>query len=133
MNDLLLKRINRKLETLPDERLYQVLDYVEFLESKYASRSGAAVTPLQKLAEKVEDTLRAGKVSASTIRGAMDVFSGAGRVMEGLASAGKAVVDQVAGGAESTPPPAPPPPSPPPSSPPPPAGEAPARGDPAAS
>ncbi len=99
MNELLKKRVERKLDTLPDERVYQVLDYIEFLESKYASKSAAAPSPFERLAETVEDTLRAGKLSASAIRGTMDVMSATGRLMSGLAAAGKAVVDQVAGGA----------------------------------
>ncbi len=97
MNDLLAKRIMRKLETLPDERVYQVLDYIEFLESKFAERSAPGSTPFQRLAETVEDTLRAGKVSVNVVRGTMDAMSAAGRVMTGLAAAGKSVVDQVAG------------------------------------
>ena len=39
MNEHLRDRILRKLETLSDERGYQVLDYVEFLESRYAERA----------------------------------------------------------------------------------------------
>ncbi len=97
MNDLLAKRIMRKLETLPDERVYQVLDYIEFLESKFAERSAPGSTPFQRLAETVEDTLRAGKVSVNVVRGTMDAMSAAGRMMTGLAAAGKSVVDQVAG------------------------------------
>jgi hypothetical protein len=96
VNEFLKKRIERKLEALPDERVYQVLDYLEFLESKYAARNVPEPSPLQKLAETVEDTLRAGRVSASAIKGTMDVISAAGRVMDGIAAAGKAVVDQVA-------------------------------------
>ncbi|MDP3775625.1 MAG: DUF2281 domain-containing protein [Gemmatimonadales bacterium] len=102
MNEFLRKRIDRKLETLPDERVYQVLDYIEFLESKYAARTPTEPSPFQKLAETVEDTLRAGQVSVSAIKGTMDVMSGAGRVMSGLAAAGKSVVDQVAGGGDKT-------------------------------
>ncbi len=98
MNDLLAKRIMRKLETLPDERVYQVLDYIEFLESKFAERAAPGSTPFQRLAETVEDTLRAGKVSVNVVRGTMDAMSAAGRMMTGLAAAGKSVVDQVAGG-----------------------------------
>lgn len=97
MNDLLAKRIMRKLESLPDERVYQVLDYIEFLESRFAQRSAPGATAFQRLAETVEDTLRAGKVSVNVVRGTMDAMSAAGRVMTGLAAAGKSVVDQVAG------------------------------------
>ena len=38
MNEHLRDRILRKLESLSDERGYQVLDYAEFLESRYAER-----------------------------------------------------------------------------------------------
>jgi hypothetical protein len=100
MNEFLQKRIERKLASLPEDRVYQVLDYIEFLESKYAVRGATEPSPLQKLAETVEDTLRAGRVSASAIKGTMDAMSAAGRVMSGLAAAGKAVVDQVAPPAE---------------------------------
>src|SRR3990172_524900 len=109
MNDLLAKRIMRKLETLPDERVYQVLDYIEFLESKFAERA-AGGSPFQKLADTVEDTLRVGKVGMGVVRGTMDAVSAAGRLMEGLAAAGKTVIDQVAGRPRGT---APPPPGPP--------------------
>lgn len=113
MNEFLKKRLDRKLESLSDERVYQVLDYIEFLESKYGAKTDEP-TAFQKLAETVEDTLRAGRVSASAIKGTMDAMSSAGRVMSGLAAAGKSVVDQVAGGTpekggttpESAPPPA---------------------------
>ena len=67
MNSTLRDRIVRMLETLPDERGYQLLDYVEFLESKYAERTAQSPNALQRFAEGVEDTLRAGRVSASTI------------------------------------------------------------------
>ena len=100
MNEFLKKRIDRKLDGLPDERVYQILDYIEFLESKYATRTNSEPGPFQKLAETVEDTMRAGKLSASAIRGTMDAMSAASRVMGGLAAAGKSVVDQVAGGNE---------------------------------
>lgn len=103
MNELLAKRIMRKLEALPDERVYQVLDYIEFLESKYAQRSAPGASPFQKLAETVEDTLRAGKVGVNVVRGTMDAMSAAGRVMTGLAAAGKSVVDQVAASTQPAP------------------------------
>ncbi len=42
MNDVLAERIRRRLDTMSDEQAYQVLDYVEFLESKYAQRAAGA-------------------------------------------------------------------------------------------
>ena len=99
MNELLWKRIERKLAALPDDRVYQVLDFVEFLEARYAVQNAAAASPFQKLAETVEDTLRAGRVPVNAIKSTMDAMAGASRMMSGLAAAGKAVVDEVAGAA----------------------------------
>jgi hypothetical protein len=94
MNDALRERLLRKLETLPDDKAYLVLDYVEFLESKYATRAQGAPA-FQKVADTLEDTMRAGRVPINVIRGTMDVVSKAGRFMEGLAAAGRAAVEEV--------------------------------------
>ncbi len=94
MDELLKQRIVRRLENLPDDKAYQVLDYIEFLDSKFGSRSGQPST-LEKIADRVEDTLRAGRVSVSAIKGTRDVFDAAGKVMQGLADAGKTVVDEL--------------------------------------
>jgi hypothetical protein len=110
MNEFLWKRIERKLAALPDDRVYQVLDYVEFLESRYATDTAAPASPFQKLAEKVEDTLRAGRVPVSAIKSTMDAMSAASRLMGGIAAAGRAVVDEVAGAAGMGSKPAEPPP-----------------------
>jgi hypothetical protein len=93
MNEVLHERIRRRLETLPDEKLYQVLDYIEFLESRYATRSAGAPA-FQKVAETLEDTMRAGRVPLNVIKGTMDVVGKAGKFFEGLAAAGKAAVDE---------------------------------------
>ena len=63
MNPYVRDRINRKLDTLSDERLYQILDYVEFLESKYAEKSAPVANVFTRFAEGVEDKLRAGGVA----------------------------------------------------------------------
>lgn len=57
MNEQLMQRIQRRLETLTDERGYQILDYVEFLESKYASRASPS-NLFAKISEGIEDTMR---------------------------------------------------------------------------
>jgi hypothetical protein len=93
MNAILLERLRRRLEALPDEKAYQVLDYIEFLESKYAERPAGAA-PFQKVAETLEDTMRAGRVPVNIIKGTMDAVGSAGRFLGGLAAAGKAVVDE---------------------------------------
>ena len=80
MNEHLKDRLTRKLETLSDERGYQVLDYVEFLESKYAERA-APTNIFAKITERVEDTMRAGKVPINAISGTVGVFDSASKVM----------------------------------------------------
>lgn len=94
MNELLRKRIERKLESLPDERAYQILDFIEFLESRYG-QGAPSPTPLERLAERVQDTLRAGRVPATAIRSTMDAMGAAGRMLDGLAEAAKAAVNEV--------------------------------------
>lgn len=100
MDELLRERILRRLENLPNDKAYQVLDYIEFLESKFGNRSGPST--LEKIADRVEDTLRAGRVSVSAIKGTRDVFDAAGRVMQGIADAGKTVVDELQGPIQGT-------------------------------
>ena len=97
MNDILRERLIRKLDTLPEEKIYQILDYIDFLESKYAPKVSTAPNPLKRFAEGVEDTLRAGRVSAGVIGGTMSVMNKAVGVVTGVASAGKSVATEIAG------------------------------------
>lgn len=97
MHEILKDRILRRLETLPEARLYQVLDYIEFLESKFAERQAPGPNVFQRFAEGVEDTLRAGNVSASTVAEAMGFMSKAMGVLSGVAAAGKSVATDIVG------------------------------------
>jgi len=101
MNETLRDRILRHLEPLPDERAYQVLDYIEFLESRFGTRSQPTGL-LARITETVEDTMRAGKIPIKAISGTITVVDSAGRVMKGLAAAGKAVVDEAVKAAEGS-------------------------------
>ena len=112
MHDILKDRILRRLETLPEERLYHILDYIEFLESKYAERQAVSPNVFQRFAEGVEDTLRAGNVSASTAAQAMGFLSQAMGVLSGVAAAGKSVANDIVGTAKGTEPPKKDPPTP---------------------
>ena len=47
MDQLLKERITRRLDNLSNDKAYQVLDYVEFLESKFGSDSGDKLQRLQ--------------------------------------------------------------------------------------
>jgi hypothetical protein len=93
MNQYLRDKLLQKLESLSDERGYQVLDYVDFLESKYAERQPAAANanPLSRFADAVEERLRAGKVSATAIAETMGFMNKAVGVLSGAAAAGKSV------------------------------------------
>ena len=110
MNDLLKQRITRVLEGLSDERGYQVLDYIEFLESRYAERSRPGGL-FVKLSETVEDTMRAGKLPIQAISGTIGLMDSAAKVMKGLAAAGQAVMDEAVKAAESAAKPPEPPPT----------------------
>lgn len=95
MNDHLRERINRKLDALTDERGYQVLDYVEFLESKYAERQAPQGNAFTRFTEAVEDRLRAGKVSAAAIAETMGLLNRAANVLNGAVAAGKSVASDI--------------------------------------
>ena len=96
MNDILRERLVRKLDTLSEERIYQILDYIDFLESKYAPKPSTAQNPLKRFAEGVEDTLRAGRMSAGVIGGTMSVMNKAVGVLTDVANAGKSVATEIA-------------------------------------
>ena len=102
MNDLLKQRIARALDALSDDRGYQILDYIEFLESKYAERARPGGI-FAKLTETVEDTMRAGKLPIQAISGTMGLMDSASKVMKGLAAAGQAVVDEAINVAQAPP------------------------------
>ena len=99
MHPSLRDRILQKLESLPDERGYQVLDYVDFLESRYAEKAATANSPislLTRFAEGVEDRLRTGGVAASTVAETMGLLNKAVGVLGGVAAAGMSVASDVA-------------------------------------
>ena len=94
MNDITRKRILRKLENLPEEILYEVVDFIDFVENRHGTGK-VTPSPLQRLAEGVEDVMRVGKLPVSAIKGTMNVMDGAGKVVEGIASAGQTVFDEI--------------------------------------
>jgi len=98
MNPYLRDKLLQKLETMADERGYQLLDYAEFLESKYAERQpagAASANPLSRFADAVEEKLRAGRVSATTIAETMNLMNKAVGVLNGAAAAGKSVASDL--------------------------------------
>ena len=92
MEDVTRKRIMRKLDELPEERLYQVLDYIEFLELKYARASGRKPDAFQQFAERLEDQMRVRSLAPKAMKGTMKVMSTAGKVLDGVRSLGQDLV-----------------------------------------
>ena len=43
MHDILRERLIRKIETLPEDQVYQTLDYIEFLEGNQANTLAVVV------------------------------------------------------------------------------------------
>lgn len=112
MNEAIKDRILRRLEGLSDERGYQILDFIEFLESKYAERSAGGGF-LSRMFESGESAMRAAGVPVKVITGTMGLADSAGKVMKGVAAAAQAVVEEAvkAAGPGETAPPAKPDPS----------------------
>lgn len=116
MNEHLRDRILRKLESLSDERGYQVLDYAEFLESRYAERESPNANTFTRFTEAIEDKLRAGKVSASAIAETVGFMNRAASVLNNAVETGKNMANELVNTARTSsttaPPPGPPPSSP---------------------
>ena len=93
MEDVTRKRIMRKLEGLPEEQLYQALDYIEFLELKYARQLARKPDPFQQFAERVEDQMRVRSLAPKAMRGTMKLMSTAGRVLDGVRELGRDLVE----------------------------------------
>lgn len=101
MNPYVRDRINRKLDTLSDERLYQVLDYVEFLEAKYAEKPAPVANVFQRFTDGVEDTLRAGGLAVGTVSEAMGFLNKAMGVLSDVAQTTKTVATDVVSAAKT--------------------------------
>jgi hypothetical protein len=95
MHDTLRRRILRRLETLPEPQLYQVLDYIEFLESRYASTQSMPTSGLQRLAERLEDGLRSRTLSPSTLREAFQLIGAADRALGLVSEAGREILSDL--------------------------------------
>lgn len=97
MHEVLRQRLARQIEALPEEKIYQVLDYIEFLNSKYA-RGVQGASGLQRFGERLQDKLRGQGVGLSAIRGTLDAVSTADRMVSGLTEAGRTLLKEVEAG-----------------------------------
>jgi hypothetical protein len=89
MHEILKERVWRRLQALPPEQLYQVLDYVEFLEAKYAREQAVKADPIQKFAERLEDGMRMRSVAPKLITGTVGLLGTARRVLRTVSDAGR--------------------------------------------
>ncbi|MQA90543.1 MAG: DUF2281 domain-containing protein [Gemmatimonas sp.] len=96
MHDILRERLIRNLEALPEEQVYQVLDYIEFLNSKYArARVRPPASPLRRFSEKLEDQMRLQGVGMNAIRGTLGAMNTADKVVSEIAGAGMSLLKEV--------------------------------------
>ncbi len=99
MHDVLRSRVMRKIESLPEAQMYAVLDYIDFLESKYApAEKKRRAGGLQRLAEGLEDGLRKRAFNPSNLREAFQVIAAADRALSGVAEAGRHILGEISGG-----------------------------------
>ncbi len=103
MHDILRQRLIRKIESLPEDQVYQILDYIEFLESKYGTDVSEETSGLQRFAEAMEDKLRKKSMSPAMLREAFQLLSAADRVLSNVSSAGKKLMEDIASGREELP------------------------------
>ncbi len=114
MHDVLRQRLMRHIEALPEEQLYQALDYVEFLSAKYAREAARNPSAVQRFGELLEDKMRGQGLAIGTIRGTLGAVGTANRLFSGIAEAGRTVMREVEQGVKTvadtvvpgTPPPA---------------------------
>ena len=115
MHDPLRARLMRHIEALPEAQIYQALDYLEFLSSKYARENVREPGAFQKFSELLEDKMRGQGLAFGTIKGALGVMGTAGRVVSGITEAGRTVIREVESvitpREDETPPPQLPPPT----------------------
>jgi hypothetical protein len=93
MHDILRERILRKLQTLPEAQVYQVLDYMEFLEQRYAAEQARRPDGIQRFAERLEDSMRVRNVAPRVIAGTVGVIGSARKVFQDVAGAGRGILD----------------------------------------
>ncbi len=101
MHDILRDRLMRKIESLPEEQVYQTLDYIEFLETKYGSDAAEETSGLRRFAESVEDKLRKKSMSPAKVREAFQLLSAADRVIKNVSAAGRKLMEELTGDEDS--------------------------------
>jgi hypothetical protein len=97
MNEILRKELWRKLESLPDDKAYQVLDYINYLQSQYGT-ADEQTGGFQRFGELFQDTMRKRKVPAAALKETMKVMGAADRVLGAFRDAGREFLVELEGG-----------------------------------
>lgn len=97
MNEILRRELWRRLEALPEGKVYAVLDYVSFLESHYGDETERA-GGFQRFAEIFQGQMRRRNVPASALRETMKVLGAADRVLGAFREAGREFLSELEGG-----------------------------------
>jgi hypothetical protein len=92
MHDILRERVWRKLQVLPQEQVYQVLDYIEFLEARYAREQAMEPDAIQRFAERLEDGMRMRSLGPKVISGTVGLLGTARRVLRTVSDAGRDIM-----------------------------------------
>lgn len=96
MEEVTRKRIVRLLDALPDDQLYQVMDYIEFIAAKYAAEAARPTDPFQRFVERVEDQMRVRSLAPKAMKSTMKIMSTAGKMIDGVKDLGNALVSPIA-------------------------------------
>jgi hypothetical protein len=89
MNEIMRDRIWRKLEVLPEAQLYQIMDYIDFLEARYAAGKARRPDGLQRFAERLEDGMRARSVAPRVISGTIGLMGTAQKMIRTVTETGR--------------------------------------------
>jgi hypothetical protein len=103
MNEVTRDRIWRKLQVLPEAQLYQVLDYIEFLEARYAAGLARRPDGIQRFAERLEDSMRIRSVAPRVISGTVGAIGTARRIVQSVTDAGRDLLTEATRVIESPP------------------------------
>ncbi len=104
MNEILKKQVWRKLEALPEEKVYEVLDFIDFLESEFGNRGAPRPPVFQQFAESVQRQLRRSRAPANAMKGTMKVLGAADRVLDSFRQAGREFLAELEAGRPEPPP-----------------------------
>jgi hypothetical protein len=94
MQEQFKQKIVSRLDQLSDDAGRQLLDYIEFLESRFAKARRPEST-VEKIAQGIDDTLGTGEFASTAAKGASSFIDAAGKVMLNIANASKTLAEEL--------------------------------------